>query len=65
VQRACDNPFIDYPQTYAQLFVDIAKSTTVASAPRFADAYRGVIAAARKLAAARRFRLQSAATQPK
>jgi hypothetical protein len=65
LQRACDNPFIDNPQTYPQFFVDITKSTTVARPPRFANAYQDVIAASRKLAAARRFALQSAAKQPK
>jgi hypothetical protein len=62
---ACDSPFIDNPQTYPQFFVDITKSTTVARRPRFADADQNMIAALRKLAAARRFALQSAAKQPK
>src|SRR6185436_18018742 len=59
-QRACDRSLSTYPQTYPQLFVDIAISTTGCFRARPREHAGARVAALQKLAAARSFGLQSA-----
>jgi hypothetical protein len=65
MQRACDSPFIDNPQLYPQLFVDIAESTTRCALATFGERVSSAVCCAAELAAARPFALQSAAKHPK
>jgi hypothetical protein len=65
LQRACDNPFSTNPQTYPQLFVDIAKATTPG---RNVDVCRWAtqrFCCSAELAPLQRFALESARKQPK